>query len=391
MGDELVTALIPVLAEPTQRDFNVFDVLHHGTHEKQISNLFAWLLDPDETHHLGCAFQRIFVDEINQSLPSDQRVVPGDFSVRQEVNTSPVGEAADIADLVLESESTVIVVENYQVSDGHGHSYQRYRDFGARDGKTSVVAMLCGKAVPGALVDGWQDAPVLTYGALIERLIRKVQSDQSFQLENQHQMSLFDQMQQHFGKGRRVNEDNLNQFISAVCASGEAKYFGQNSHEMSAVNFADMLRDRALHQFSESREFLGRVKTELRAYCAETLKRQVNEALGEEFLEAVSARYQGIFEWTVNFHAKAQDMQGKPLVQIKFGPSAWESVAVSDYWQRPGASVILDYRRLFLTDDVSRRVTQSTVTMMDVLSGLSPDDMRLRDELVDVLNSNRVE
>lgn len=385
MGDELVTALIPVLAEPTQRDFNVFDVLHHGTHEKQISNLFAWLLDPSETHNLGDAFQRIFIDEINESLPSDQRVAPAVFSVRQEVNTSPAGEAADIADLVLESESTVIVVENYHVSDGHGHSFQRYRDFGTRDGKTSAVAMLCGKAMPGALVDGWQDAPVLTYGELIDRLTRKVQSDQGYKEENPHQMSLFDQMQQHFGKGRRVNEDNLNQFISAVCASGEAKYFGQASREISAVNFADMLRERALQQFTESRDFLGRVKTELRAYCAGTLMPQVNAVIGEEYLASVSARYQGIYEWTVNFHAKDQEPKAEARLQIKFGPSAWEAVNVSDYWQRPDASFAPDYRYLLLTDGETRQVSQSAVTMMDALSGLSPDDMRLRDEVLQLL------
>jgi hypothetical protein len=385
MGDELVTALIPALAEPTQRDFNVFDVLHHGTHEKQISNLFAWLLDPEETHNLGDAFQCIFIEEINRSLPSGQRVVPAVFSVRQEVNTSAVGEAADIADLVLESESTVIVVENYHVSDGHGHSFQRYRDFGARDGKTSVVAMLCGKAMPGALVDGWQDAPVLTYGELINRLTRKVQSDQGYKVENPHQMSLFDQMQQHFGKDRTVNEDNLSQFISAVCASGEAKYFGQNPHEMSAVNFADMLRDRALHQFSESREFLGRVKSELRAYCAGTLKSQVNAVIGEDYLASVSARYQGMYEWTVNFHAKDQEPKAEARLQIKFGPSAWQAVNVSDYWQRPDASFAPDYSHLLLTDGDARQVSQSAVTMMDVLSGISADDMRLRDEVLQVL------
>lgn len=56
--DQLVTALIPSLSRSLTEQFNVFRVMHHGTHEKQISNVFAWLLQPDETHELGDAFQR---------------------------------------------------------------------------------------------------------------------------------------------------------------------------------------------------------------------------------------------------------------------------------------------------------------------------------------------
>lgn len=37
---DLVTALLPVLHRSLDARFNVFDVMHHGTHEKQISNVF---------------------------------------------------------------------------------------------------------------------------------------------------------------------------------------------------------------------------------------------------------------------------------------------------------------------------------------------------------------
>ena len=154
MNQELVTTLLPILARRLERQFNVFTVMHHGTHEKQLSNVFAWLLDADETHQCGDAFLRIFLEEINRGL--DKPIAKGSFSVRQEVNTrsrahrgrhvppEPAQDGSDtarprrgrgeglvemgmdIADLVLEGRETVVVVENYYTSSGHGHSYDRY-------------------------------------------------------------------------------------------------------------------------------------------------------------------------------------------------------------------------------------------------------------------------
>jgi hypothetical protein len=64
----MVTRLLPVLAQKQRDEFNVFDVMRYGGHEKQLSDLFAWLLDPDGTHKLGDAFLRIFIDEVNQGI-----------------------------------------------------------------------------------------------------------------------------------------------------------------------------------------------------------------------------------------------------------------------------------------------------------------------------------
>ncbi len=50
MHDQVVTRLLPILAERPEYEFNIFNVMHHGTHEKQISNVFAWLLDANGTH-----------------------------------------------------------------------------------------------------------------------------------------------------------------------------------------------------------------------------------------------------------------------------------------------------------------------------------------------------
>jgi PD-(D/E)XK nuclease superfamily len=65
---DLATALLPVLHRSLEARFNVFDVMHHGTHEKQISNVFRWLLETEGNHHLGDMFLRIFIDEVNQGL-----------------------------------------------------------------------------------------------------------------------------------------------------------------------------------------------------------------------------------------------------------------------------------------------------------------------------------
>lgn len=68
--EEMVTALVPSLSHSLAEQFNVFRVMHHGTHEKQLSNVFAWLLTPDGTHHLGETFQRLFIAQVNGQLPA---------------------------------------------------------------------------------------------------------------------------------------------------------------------------------------------------------------------------------------------------------------------------------------------------------------------------------
>jgi hypothetical protein len=58
---------------------------------------------------------------------------------------------------------------------------------------------------------------------------------------------------------------------------------------------------------------------------------------------------------------------------------------VSDYRQRPESSFAPDYRYLLLTDGETMQVSQSAVTMMDVLSGIAADEVRLRDEVLQLL------
>ena len=53
MTDNLVTALLPVLSRSLRVRLKVFSVMHHGRHEKQISNVFVWLLDAGASHLLA--------------------------------------------------------------------------------------------------------------------------------------------------------------------------------------------------------------------------------------------------------------------------------------------------------------------------------------------------
>ena len=159
MANDLVNVMVPVLGRPLDPQFNVFDVMHHGLHEKQISNVFAWLLDREGTHGLGDRFVRIFVEAVNHTSETEQDLALDDtYWVRQEVNTSSYGEVADIADLVLESDRSVLVVENYFTSDGHGHDYGCYLAFGQRGGKRARVVLLCSKVEDHLLTNGWEDA-----------------------------------------------------------------------------------------------------------------------------------------------------------------------------------------------------------------------------------------
>lgn len=377
VGDHLVTTLVPLLAEPTAPEFNLFQVLHHGTHEKQVSNLFAWLLDQEGTHHLGDTFQRIFIDQVTRSRPGAPIDGSGPYSVRQEVNTSPPTDDPDIADLILESDTTVIVVENYHVSDGHGHDYHRYRDFGKRSGKQPIVVMLCGASTPSALVDGWEDAALITYASLLDQLTAHVTADQAYRDAHPQQCFFFDQMYAHFVKGRHVNDTELIAFVGALCNSGDASYYQQSPDSKGAVNFADSLRERALEQFNESRDLLWRVKAALQGYSATTLKSQINEALSDEFVVDVKANQKGIYQWTVVMRCASQPPETEGALLIKFGPSAWFAVERDAHWDSGEVAPAADYSCLFLT--YGGRIHQSSVTIEEVLEGIGLDDTRLRD------------
>lgn len=300
MPDDLVTQLLPILVRPREKpEFNVFEVMHHGTHEKQLSNVFAWLLDPSGSHRLGDVPQRIFIDEVNRGLGSAPAVPYGPYSIRQEVNTSSAGMGMDIADLVLESDDTVLVVENYYVADGHGHSFAGYRGFGAKDGKRSEVVMLCTTRGSADLTEGWDEAAVVTYPNMLRSLAASPAVGGEYASEHPQQRDFIQQMEDHFVKELRVNDDQLIAFVEAVCVTGEAARYTPLQREQAAIGFADALRTQALDRFSESVVFMRRLKTSLFTFAAEHLKDQLNEALGEAVIGSVFKNYKGSYEWTV--------------------------------------------------------------------------------------------
>jgi hypothetical protein len=179
--EQLVTSLLPVLASKTRQDFNVFDVMRYGGYEKQLSDVFAWLLDASQTHKLEDRFVRIFIDEVSAGMPHagepGEKVPHGHYSVRQEVSTAQERGGEDIADLILEDEKTVLVIENFYPSSGHGHSYDGYLSFGEREGKRSVVVLLCETQNAVEQTDGWENASVVTYKSLMQALMRAVEDD----------------------------------------------------------------------------------------------------------------------------------------------------------------------------------------------------------------------
>lgn len=388
MTTDLISRLLPSLRASREAGFNVFDVMHHGTHEKQLSNVFKWLLDTDGSHHLGGAFQRIFLEEVNKSRSGGVPFGPGPYVVRQEVNTAEAGDGGDIADLVLKSDDAVLVVENYVTSDGHGHSYGGYLAHGRRQGREQVgVVLLCRDHDSSAVTDGWEQAAVVTYGALVDRLHQVLSLDLEYQQRHPEPFSFIEQMHRKYARGTaRMEDRQVLDFIEAMCATGEAVRYQAKSADLEAQKFAADVEQQARERFVESRELLQRIKYQLKAYSSQVLREQLNATLGSEVVTMVSARYNGIYQWTVNFDlADDEGAFGEAALQLKFGPSAWYANEADPHWTSTTGPGEADYSHLFLTRATSRDVRQSAVTLQEVLDGLSPDDRRLHDEIINVL------
>lgn len=390
MSDDLVTGLLPVLGRSLELGFNVFDVMHHGLHEKQISNVFRWLLDPEQTHNLGDRFLRIFIDELNRVSVGSDPLPHGSYLVRQEVNIAVGGARPDIADLVLESEDAVIVIENYFTSDGHGHSYSGYLAFSVRDGKRGVVALLCRDEDVSLQTLGWEDAAVLTYGKLAERLLEHVGGDRAYQRKNPDAHAFIEQLHRKFVRGRgRVGDQEVLNFVVAMCDTGEIRRYQEQPQEVAAERFADDLAMQARERFGEGRDLLQRAKGRLSVFSEGPLRRQLNATWGEGFVLGVNARLAGIYQWTVNIDVKKESNDlGQSRLQLKFGPSAWYANERDPSWTRTVDSSQADYSRLFLTWAGVKEVRQSTVSIHDVLDGLDPADPRLHDEIIGLLSGN---
>jgi PD-(D/E)XK nuclease superfamily len=383
---DLVTGLLPLLGRSLKASFNVFDVMRHGSHEKQISNVFGWLLDPEGTHELGEKFQRIFLDDVNGGLNVQDRFT-GPFVVRQEVNASSAGRPPDIADLVLENERERIVVENYYTSDGHGHCYERYLEFARSGGRRGMVALLCQDRDSSRQTVGWEAAPVVTYATVVKKLHQQLGGDAEYQVQHREAYSFIDQMYRRFVRNRgRMEDHELLDFLTAMCANGAAGYYRWQKQDEARAKFAEDVANQASERFGEGREVLQRLKGRLRDYAANVLQPQLNETLGDRFVSGVSATYAGIYQWTINFEIRDEGEDiGEARLQLKFGPSAWfANEQDTPTWKRTVDRASVDYSHVFLTRARHREVRQSSVTLQEVLDGLEPDDRRLHDEIVDL-------
>jgi hypothetical protein len=381
----MVTALVPSLSRSLAEQFNVFRVMHHGTHEKQLSNVFAWLLSPDGTHQLGDAFQRLFVEQVNRLLPDASQLPAGGYRVFQEVDTaSPEDRGGDIADIVLASPQASLVVENYESSDGHGHGYHRYLAHGATGGRQSVVVLLCARRQRHRQTDGWEAAVVVTYSELLESLKTHFAGDAAWRRGHPRQEFFINELIQHVTEGPGVvsGEDRI-AFIKAMCETGEAARYGQRPQEAAAQEFADLLALHAKRQFEEGRRTLGEVKRALKRYAERTLVGQVNETLNPGRVTSIETRFSGQWEWCVTL--RRADSQ--PTVFLEYGPTA---VVENGLAAEP--VVAPDYAKIFVTcaaagtDDV-HRIVQTDVGLDEVLAGLGDADVRLRDGVLTVVHA----
>jgi hypothetical protein len=237
---------------------------------------------------------------------------------------------------------------------------------------------------------GWENASVVTYGRLLDRLRVAVDSDRQYQQMHPEPDSFIEQMHRKFVKGRGPVEDNqVLDFVIAMCATGEAGRYGEQRHTSAAERFANDVAEQARERFGEGRELLGRVKGRLRNFSAQVLRSQLNATMGDGFVSQVSARYSGTYQWTVNFDLPDDEEKfSEHRLQLKFGPSAWYANEKDPNWKRTVDPEVADYSRLFLTRAKTKEVRQSEVTLQEVLDGLAPSDRRLHDEIVQLLSDS---
>jgi len=383
--DQLVTALVPSLSRSLAERFNVFRVMHHGTHEKQLSNVFAWLLREDGTHGLGDAFQRIFVERVNRHLTAGSQLPTAGYRVLQEVDTS--GHDAlgrDIADIVLTGTQASVVVENFESSDGHGHDYHRYLAYGAAGGRQSVVVLLCARHEPHRQTNGWEQAVVVTYAELLEDLQAHIGDAAAWRGAHPQQHYFISQLVEHFVEGSgAVNIEDRIAFLTTMCETGESARYGHRPQEVAAQEFAELVAQHARRQFEEGRQTLAQVKRSLKRFAEHTLVGQVNDALLSGQIASVEARFVGQWEWCVTL--RRGDSQ--PTVFLEFGPTAVvENARALEPLVEPDYSKVF-VTRLAIGQDGTDQLVQTQVGLDEVLAGLSGDDRRLRDAVLAAINA----
>lgn len=386
--NRILVAMVPSVSRSLAEQFNVFRVMHHGTHEKQLSNVFAWLLTADATHGLGDKFQQRFLDRVNRSLPEARRLPTSGYTVLQEVDTSGNdGLGRDIADIVLTSPQASLVIENFETSDGHGHDYNGYLAFGIGGGqKRCVVVLLCAMYEASRQTNGWQEATIVTYSDLLGELHGIITNDGTWQRTHEPQHFFIRQIIEHFVEGPKImSDDERLAFIKAMCETGESARYGHRPHERAAEDFAQLMAQHAKRQFQEGRSTLAKAKQSLKLFAERHLVAQLNTALGGKHVTSVGANFVGQWEWCITLSRP----QPAPALFLEFGPTA-----VIENAQAPEPLEQPDYAKVFVTRKAAANtkgidhIIQSDVELADVLRGLSPDDGRLCDAVLRAILAN---
>lgn len=381
----LVTSLIPSLSRSLAEQFNVFRVMHHGTHEKQLSNVFAWLLRPNGTHELGDTFQQIFMSRINTTLPGSTGFPTSGYRVAQEVDTSGgASTGKDIADIVLMTPRESVVIENFGTSDGHGHDYYSYLSHGAQGGRRSLVVLLCIRRESELQTDGWEQAVVLTYAELLSELHSHVTSDKKWRREHSRQNFFLNELVENFVEGpSAVNTSDRIAFIKMMCETGESARYGHRPQDTAAEQFAEILAQHAKQQFEDGRKTLGRIKRYLRQYAEQRLMHQINDALGEEAVVSVRANYVGQWEWYVRLLGS----NGNVVAGLVFGPTA---ATYNELVPEPVAAP--DFSKIFLLrteQGTEQGLQQTDIGLDEVHGGLELADDRLAQAVIPIVQQSR--
>ncbi len=383
---QMVTSLVPTMSRSLAEHFNVFRVMHHGTHEKQLSNVFAWLLRADATHNLGDAFQRIFLARINSALSPREQLPLGGFRVLQEVDTTIAADPGkDIADIVLLLDDTAVMIENFETSDGHGHDFESYFRYGSANGRHSVVVMLCARHERQRLSMGWEDAVVVTYAELLDDLRTYLDANRRWRADNPRQDVFINELVDQFVEGPQAMSlhDQLT-FIKTMCETGESARYGRRPNEVVAEEFAEQIAQHARRQFEDGRRTLGSVKRSLRQHADRAVRSRVNERLGVEAVRSVSANFQGQWEWCSTLVTP----EGEPNIFLEFGPTA-----VTENERAPEPVSNPDYSRVFVTRQAGAgidRIIETDVMLGEVLVGLADDDERLVSTVIALMRDHQL-
>lgn len=384
---DLITPLLPVLGRRLDPVFNVFDVMHHGTHEKQLSNVFAWLLKPQATHGFGALFQQLFVRRAAAQAPEIAGLPEGLWTVRQEASTTPEAGSADIADILLDRDDARIVVENYLVSDGHGHGFDNFLAHARTGGRRGAVVMLCQQEDRNLLRAGWEGAAVLTYESLLDELMGELAKHSTWRQENGEAAVFLDQMHRRFvTQGGIMSDQDVLDFVVAMCGTGDAARYGRAQREQQAEQFAADVALQAKERFLEGGEVLRTTRQKLITWSRAHLLKQLRAARPDLPELAVYARYQGIYHYIVQVRPKGGKGEDPRRFELILGPTAWKYIEDPDDWVNAQPPSDPDYRHLFLYRN-GHVIRQSAVTLAEVLAGLEPDDHRLCEEALALLDA----